>query len=274
MGNIVSKLDAAKINQSINYLEHPVISSYFFSKEIKAYYLSIKHVDDRRDFHPTLIAAFGEFLSLIAEEGGVEVLSSCILSKGKTMARQTKRQSPITFETINPDGCIILELKTPLTFETLKSAYKKAVMKHHPDRGGSHETMLIINRAYQEYQEYLCANLECENGKSSQEFIEVHIEPENINDYIYSLSSILLAVHCDEWDIVNAYQIVERLQEQKYYGSQLVKTVEEKYKLVEVALTLTKRLAAANRHLEADGAMRFTRYIYKIGNFDSNLYFK
>lgn len=276
MANIVSKSDVTKENESNNYLEHPVISSYFASKEVKAYYLSIKHVDERRDFHPKLIAAFREFLSLVAEDGGVEILNSCIFSKGKTKARYTRIKSTIPFERINPEGCRLLDIQAPPTFESLKSAYKKAVMKHHPDRGGMHEAMLVINKAYHEFQDHLCINLENRSSKLSQEplFDKFNTEPQNANDYIYLLNALLSEVYCDEWDIVNSFHIVKKLQEQQFYGSQLVKSAEEKFKVVEMALTLAKRLAAANMHLEANDAMVFTHHIYEICNFNSNAHFQ
>lgn len=278
MSNIVSRSVVNKKSESFNYLEHPVISSYFISKEVKAYYLSIKHVDDRRDFHSTLIAAFREFLSLVAEDDGIEILNSCIFSKSKSKVRARDKNIKPTnaFERINPEGCEILNLKAPLTFESLKSAYKKAVMKHHPDRGGVHETMLIINGAYQEYQEYLCANLESGSSNSTQELVidRLNIEPQNANDYIYLLNARLAEVYCDEWDIINSYRTVKKLREQQFYGSQLVDNFEEKFKMAEMALTLTKRLAAANMHLEADDAMAFTRHIYEIYGFNFNEYFK
>jgi len=39
---------------------------------------------------------------------------------------------------------------TPETLEELKKIYKELVVKHHPDRGGSHESMKQVNIEYDE----------------------------------------------------------------------------------------------------------------------------
>ena len=270
MGNMVDKSSVIAGYKSANYLEHPLISSYFHSKEIKAYYLSIKHVDKKRDFHSVLISAFTEFLSLVEDD--YEILNICIFSQDETSASNVNVNSTITFESIHPEGCKLLGIRDPLTSELLKNAYRKAVMKHHPDRGGMHEAMLLVNEAYKRYQDYLCGRLENRSNELFHEGEGFHCEPKNVNDYIYLLNSVLAEVYCDEWDIVNSYEIVRELQEQQFYGSQLVKTGEEIYRLVKMGSTLTKRLAAANRHSEADDAMRFTRHIYKIGNLEYEPY--
>lgn len=40
------------------------------------------------------------------------------------------------------------ELSAATTLEALRAAFKKLVLKHHPDRGGDIETMKLLNAAY------------------------------------------------------------------------------------------------------------------------------
>lgn len=52
-----------------NYLEDPTISSYFLTRELLACYSSIKHVEDKRNYHSTLIPELVGFLGLIERYG-------------------------------------------------------------------------------------------------------------------------------------------------------------------------------------------------------------
>lgn len=48
-----------------------------------------------------------------------------------------------------------LDLNEDATQETLKKAYKRAVLKHHPDKGGDVKTFLKVKEAYEYLKEYL-----------------------------------------------------------------------------------------------------------------------
>ena len=53
----------------------------------------------------------------------------------------------------------------PSTLEELKAQYKKLVMKHHPDRGGNHETMVSINLEYESLFKVLKDTHKTKDGK-------------------------------------------------------------------------------------------------------------
>jgi DnaJ domain len=44
----------------------------------------------------------------------------------------------------------VLELIPPVSMAELKVAYRKAAALHHPDRGGSHQMMVVVNDAYEQ----------------------------------------------------------------------------------------------------------------------------
>ena len=39
-----------------------------------------------------------------------------------------------------------------MTQEEIKKAFRKAMMTNHPDRGGSHENMVVITQAWEQYK--------------------------------------------------------------------------------------------------------------------------
>ncbi|GAA6617558.1 J domain-containing protein [Scytonema sp. NUACC26] len=49
----------------------------------------------------------------------------------------------------------VLELDFPFTLEELKRAYRTKALKVHPDRGGSHESFVALNKAYKSLRNYL-----------------------------------------------------------------------------------------------------------------------
>lgn len=275
MKNVVNKPFGITKYKTINYLEDPLISSYFLCKEKLAYYLSIKHADNKRDYHSQLIPTIKEFL-LLAENVNVEVLNLCIFSHKEDDNPGTINIDSISsFEGIHPEGYKLLELISPLTLDSLKKSYRKAVMIHHPDRGGTHENMLIINDAYKVYQDYLCGKLSGVLGSLFQQGGEMSkLDPQNANDYIYFITIQLLDIYCDEWDVLNSYKTLIKLRELKFYGSKLVESNDDVYRFIRIysIVNLAKRLVSANRNLESNNVIKFIKSLEKISNIDYSSY--
>lgn len=53
--------------------------------------------------------------------------------------------------------CDLLQLDNTIqpTEESLKTAFRKAAMKHHPDRGGDPEIFMKIKEAYESLKEHI-----------------------------------------------------------------------------------------------------------------------
>lgn len=57
----------------------------------------------------------------------------------------------ITHGSASESGCLaVLGLTHPTTLDAIQSAFRRKAVAVHPDRGGSHEAMVGLNRAYQE----------------------------------------------------------------------------------------------------------------------------
>ena len=251
-----------------NYLEDPTITSYFSTRELLACFSAIKHVEDKRNFYSTLISELVEFLGLI-ERYGEAILSSTVFQRNSKVVDNKSTSKP-TIVGIDPDGHSLLELPDPLTFDGLKVAYRKAAMKHHPDRGGGTKDMQIINRAYSAYHNYLCQEqfLEfCDAGSDKS-------LPKSVNDYVYLVNATLLQIYCDDWDIVPAVDIVRMFLQTNFQGVTVTTASVDHHALAKTALALTKKLTSAKRISDAEIALEFTHVIYEIGGFHLNSYYE
>jgi DnaJ domain len=65
----------------------------------------------------------------------------------------------------------ILGVIPPVSMDELKAAYRKSAALHHPDRGGSHQTMVGINEAYEQ------AKWELERGRMRKDSQHSHPQP-------------------------------------------------------------------------------------------------
>jgi curved DNA-binding protein CbpA len=68
-----------------------------------------------------------------------------------------------------------LELSGSFTLDSAKSAHKKMVVKHHPDRGGDTETLQKINAAFEYIKTYL------ENGVEPKIDPKLDVDPYNLS---------------------------------------------------------------------------------------------
>ncbi len=52
------------------------------------------------------------------------------------------------------DALRVLELDAPVEFDEIKAQYRRLVMRHHPDRGGSKERLQAVNEAMEQLRAY------------------------------------------------------------------------------------------------------------------------
>ena len=88
----------------------------------------------------------------------------------------------------------ILKISPPTTIAVLKRAYHDAAAHNHPDRGGSHQTMVEVNAAY----EALKSQLERDNFRT-----RLDEDDEDVDDDEYGDES--------DWDQSDWIEIIDHL---------------------------------------------------------------
>jgi hypothetical protein len=261
-------------NKYLDYFENPIIVSYFLIRELLDFYSGIKYISEKRDYYATLIPELGRFLDLL-EFPVIKQDFSIFYDFNKNSAAILKGPKP-SIKGLDPEGYKLLELTKldmpgAMTFDSLKSAFRKAASKHHPDKGGSTAAMQIINRAYNTYHNEICYKLKI-NKDNDLDYSNSAIE--NHSEFIFSINVTLLEIYCDDWNLPGALDIVVRFFLKSDFQSVQFKKFFYLHKLVGIVTLLVKKLVFANKIANAETALDFLRCIYVAGGFDENLYFK
>ena len=150
----------------IDLLGDPASQAYFEMREYQRLYSAIENAAFRRDFHSKLIAVCNRFIDLASSPRNQSIITTLIEwevknanpansgDSGQELADRVRHRHPHGFE--------LLGVGLPPTLEALKNAYRAAVKRHHPDRGGSHKDMVELNMTYTFFENLLLE----ESGKN------------------------------------------------------------------------------------------------------------
>lgn len=258
-----------------NAVEHPLLAAFFDLREGQAYYIGTRRKKPARDFAPRLEQLILEFLTQVKHTGNATHLLNEFIFKSATAADTEKDQSNILsiLKTVHPSGFKLIDPEPPVNFDTLKTYYRKAALKYHPDQGGSTKKMQKVNEAYATFHSVLASK----SNTSPIAVVRSSPQQKDARDFIFYTLGLLLHIRTDLWDIDNALDAFYRLREigalddslkfnlYKFYSNSNLLTDLEK---------LIKRLCVADRHDEAREV--FTEYnnLYTSWLPDSTVYDK
>ena len=223
----------------MDYLEDEVASAFFRAREHEAYYRSLQLVEERRQFQAELRENLLTLLRLAGNDGlkTLEGIISRVSRDARAETAEAISESPTErVRRIEPTGVRLLELGAVLDLGRLRTAYRSAALRYHPDRGGSNEEMTSVNHAYEQLHRILIEEGSCETPWASDELAGTY-------DYLWSVRRLLLDVALDEWALDEAATWLEAITSdrercQKSQGQYLVD-------LIVPACKLTERLCAA-----------------------------
>lgn len=222
-------------SSSLNYLEHPAVAAYFAVKEHEAYYRALKHVGPRRDFHATLIPIASAFVNRALAGDAEHILDPLIAATARAATLQPHGGLLAEVGATHARGIELMGLREPLTFESLKSGYRVAARRHHPDVGGSHDAMVWVNETYTLLHELLVGHQLATPASSDGTGDEPTIvgdmarpgplpPVETTFDYVYVISRLLLEATLDDWAVDEALAWLERITTEGWQRSALTHT--------------------------------------------------
>jgi len=219
-----------------DYLSDPALEAFFAAREHEAYYYSIKSVDERRDFHDRLIPVLSRALGLITERiepAITEILERSYerwghtrlipLNKSAREAGEAGRRK--AFRSLNTvpkaraaelKGVELLGVSPEgLDLKTLKTAYRAAAVRHHPDLGGSTTAMTAINLAYERLDDVICGRATASPYTTRADDIAGavlwHHQARTARAFLWSITRDLFEVALDDWALDEASQWLDQL---------------------------------------------------------------
>ena len=142
-----------------NYLDDSDISTYFKVEEYFTYYKYLSADGPMRDISEKIIDFSIPFLFSLEDKKIAKKIDEVI--KVSIITQRVKIISSINkyAKNINPNGFNLLNIKEDLSFDSLRSSYRDACKKHHPDNGGQIENMHFLNKAYGQFHKLIKTSL-------------------------------------------------------------------------------------------------------------------
>ena len=226
-------------NFDSDQLSTEVLAKYFAAREHEVYFRSLKCKDDARNFYPQLVGALTELVTFFDDAASLELLDSVIFRSRKKLENVSQGLRILDYlRKANPRGVDLLGLNPPVTFDSLRAAYKKAAKRYHPDLGGSNEDMKLVNLAFTEFHDLISrwkaapttekptgATLACGSHAASWDWDFCSVRIRSAADYLIWLGVVLVSVHTDSWAVDRAYTMVRSLREHGLLSSSLAKQV-------------------------------------------------
>jgi hypothetical protein len=129
------------------------LAAYHEFVEASIYARSLKSVGAARGFHSELIARAQALLAFADDNNGMASIDAEIQAANAKLAGTSAENAGATSafaraRELEPHGFGLLNMQGPFDIPTLKSAYRAAVKRHHPDVGGDTAIMQHINEVY------------------------------------------------------------------------------------------------------------------------------
>ena len=249
---------AVLINE-INYLVDPAVAAYFDVEEHMFYYRWLKYEGPRLDFHSRLIPILESFINLVEDESNADKIDIIIKSKQINYEFNSEGSPLEIASALHPEGVALLELSEPLSFDSLKDAYRVAAKKNHPDMGGNHSAMIAINEVYP-----LLHNLLSERENISDTFIPFINKhgPQDCSEYRYKCALLLFQALVDDLNLDTSFMWLQRILSNEWHVSSYANIFA--FSLCEWACKLATYLAIAHNEPDAIKVINIVRKFHQV----------
>jgi hypothetical protein len=259
----------------MDYLATPAVAAYFDAREHEAYYRALKRVGLRRDFHEQLIQVCERFIELTDSGEGSAAVDRAITA-AQTGQRQTSMEGVLkTSRTINRRGVELLHLVEPVTFDSLKAAYRVAAKRNHPDLGGEHEAMVAINEAFGLIHNLLREEQMGSDASDGPDSVIIRgsTEVRTCADYRYVCGALLFLATLDDWNVDSAWLWLNRITSDPWQApSPYARDRQQLLALTEPSGRLATRLAIARQAAEARRALSIAQGGLRVAQEEGLIY--
>lgn len=173
------------------------IASYFRVREILHSYAYCKSILVRRKLADTFLHEFESFLELSFTEAEISFIEGVLKDSLEKYSpkESSDRHLNLRLRKINPQGYGLLEITEHVNLCKLKSLYKQAARKHHPDFGGTVREMQLVNEAFAQFHEELLRFFS--ESRPDVMNAEAFLVPESWADIVASVHLVLACIYGD-----------------------------------------------------------------------------
>ena len=223
------------------------LAAYYRYLEADAYDAGLKVARDRRDFRDDFLRRIDAILAYQTDNDARRLIQHEIEKEVAAfesgLSFQPSRDVDLEARTRDAAGYALLALSTPLTWESLRAAYRDAAKKHHPDVGGDVVTMQHINDAYSLFTAILRRSGAQQAAIDGQPLIVV----DSVERLFRKVLLTKLAGLIDDLAGDTAFVIYSRLT---------MEDIEQAYRGVDLVARLCELLAAAGKSDDAAIVLR------------------
>jgi hypothetical protein len=226
------------------------LAEYYRFLEAQAYDRGFKSVRERRDFRDEFLHRID---ALLVYETDANATAQIQLEIDKEASFSTSGHLD-TFDPaedaqcLDPRGFDLLSPPLPLTYDSLRTAYRAAAKMHHPDVGGDNVTMQRINDAYALFSALVRRSTAQAGTRETIEWPELR----PITDFFCDVRFTKLAALVDDFASDAAFDTFGTITAQQYVG---------RYDAVHTLARLAEILASSSRGEQAQEVLHILHEI-------------
>jgi len=178
---------------------------YFYEAQ-EAIYLFLKstRLNDKRRIEGKILDILLDFINYKYSNEDIGIITLILKSNNKIIFNKNEKSISLNtkLKTISLEGYKLLGIndEEEVDITILKSLYRFASKKYHPDKGGTNEEMKIINEAYSKFFNFIANNLT----------ININTEDEKNynywNEFLFSVYLTICLIYGDFYDIKNTIE--------------------------------------------------------------------
>lgn len=237
----ISKQPALDLVDGVNAL-----AANFRYLEAQAYYDAFTSARDRRDFRDELLTRIRAILAYERDAAACKLIQNEITREAEAEhvgAHADQMDPALSARSRDPKGYVLLNLSGPLSFDSLRAAYRAAAKQHHPDVGGDTATMQQINNSYSLFNGML---RELSTREAVSPF-SVHAGSASVDQYFRTVHYKQLESYVDDLAADYAWEAYQEVD---------VVDIEQEFGGPELLSRLAKLMAAWSRPAEAQRVAR------------------
>lgn len=195
-------------------LSNEGLKIFYLSREAIQAFLGSEGVGNSRIIANDSLQALENFLSYQYNQAEIDYLEQLWIQNTGILKKNIKNKSKGLYQYLNDlssTGAKLLKLPENIDLEVLKKCYRTACLLHHPDRGGSNESMKQVNEAYSLFHDAI--SFYVPEGENFEGLKRLGLRPENWSQHQYACYLVASCIYADQFATDKILQVLRPVYE-------------------------------------------------------------